>query len=59
MRSVRSKSAALFVPHRAGVVVQRHDGKPAWTVPNAQWDGFREDAITAINRRERRDREAS
>ena len=46
---------------QSGVVVQLHDGKPDWTVPNAQWDGFCKDAIAAINRREleRRNREAS
>jgi len=58
---IRQEQVCGFVRSpQGGVVVQLHDGKPDRTVPNVQWDGFCEDAIAAINRREleRRDREA-
>ena len=58
---IRHEQVCGFVRSpQGGVVVQLRDGKPDWTVPNVQWDGFCEDAIAAINRREleRRDREA-
>ena len=59
---IRQEQVCGFVRSpQGGVIVQLHDGRLGKTVPNAQWDGFCEDAIAAINRRERerRDREAS